>query len=344
MVTLSEKVRFLSTPGAYGGESGHIDVRETHMSWLFLTETRAYKLKKPAKYPFLDFSTLEKRHFFCDEEVRLNRRLAAGSYLTVLSLNCNDAGEMALQGKGEAVDWLVEMIRLDEAKTLENRLRRRLVTRSEIEELARCLGDFYSSLQSRITDGSAYLEHLRQEQKINQLILIRPDLGLEEAAAETLAIVNAALESSADELEHRIAQGLIVEGHGDLRPEHVFLLHPPQIIDCLEFNRSMRLLDPYDEVNYLGIECEMLGAPWVRPLLLEILKGGLGNAPSAQFMAMISGFRGLLRARLSIAHFLEREVRQPEKWGPLATKYLEFAKAQCLSPQIPANQKSSLAC
>jgi aminoglycoside phosphotransferase family enzyme len=287
---------------------------------------------------------LEKRRFFCNEEVRLNRRLAAISYLDVLCLTCNEAGELALSGNGEVVEWLVEMMRLDEAETLESRLRRGLVTRSDVEELGRYLADFYSRSQLQIGDGGEYLQHLRQEQKINQLILYRPDLGLEESAAETLAVVDAALESSAGEIECRIAQGLIVEGHGDLRPEHVFLLHPPQIIDCLEFNRSMRLLDPYDEVNYLGIECEMLGAPWARPLLLEVLKGRLENAPSPQFMAMISGFRGLLRARLSIAHFLEGEVRQPEKWRPLAVKYLEFARSQCLSLQIPAGRKSSLSC
>ena len=91
-------------------------------------------------------------------------------------------------------------------------------------------------------------------------------------------------------IKSRISRDLIVEGHGDLRPEHVCLTDPPQIIDCLEFNRAMRIIDPYDEVNYLGLECDMLGAPWIRPLLCKILERNLGNPPNAPLTALYGGF------------------------------------------------------
>ena len=85
------------------------------MSWVFLTDDRVYKLKKPVRYPFLDFGTLARRRFFCEEELRLNRRLAADTYYAVIPLRCTQAGHLALSGRGRAVDWLVEMKRLPEA-------------------------------------------------------------------------------------------------------------------------------------------------------------------------------------------------------------------------------------
>ena len=93
---LSEKVRFLSDPRSYGAGTTSVEARETHMSWVFLTDDRAYKLKKPLRRRFLDFSTIGKRRFFCEEEVRLNRRLTAGVYLGVVPLCRSNSGAFAL--------------------------------------------------------------------------------------------------------------------------------------------------------------------------------------------------------------------------------------------------------
>ncbi|MGB3389275.1 MAG: hypothetical protein WBA88_14950, partial [Pseudaminobacter sp.] len=115
----------------------------------------------------------------------------------------------------------------------------------------------------------------------------------------------------------------------------VCLVDPPQIIDCLEFNRSMRIVDPCDEVNYLGLECELLGTPWIRPLLLGIIEERLGDPPGTALMALYGAFRMLLRARLCIAHLLEHPVHHPEKWRPLAKRYLEAAERECLNLPAP---------
>jgi aminoglycoside phosphotransferase family enzyme len=141
----------------------------------------------------------------------------------------------------------------------------------------------------------------------------------------------------------RIAAGAIVEGHGDLRPEHVCVRWPIQIIDCLEFNRWMRIIDPYDEVNYLGLECEMLGAPWIRPLLHQALRRRLPLEPTPGLLALHGGFRALLRARLSIVHLREKPVRHPEKWRPLAIRYIRQAERECLSSRSREYPKSARA-
>ncbi len=137
-------------------------------------------------------------------------------------------------------------------------------------------------------------------------MLLKPGFGLADIVAGMLDTVDEGLARMTHEIEARIAAGVIVEGHGDLRPEHVCLAQPPQIIDCLEFNRAMRLIDPYDEVNFLGLECEMLGAPWIRARLGDILDSLFDRRPSSELLAVYGGFRALLRARLCIAHLMEQ--------------------------------------
>jgi aminoglycoside phosphotransferase family enzyme len=136
------------------------------------------------------------------------------------------------------------------------------------------------------------------------------------------------LRRRAPEIIALIKAGHIVEGHGDLRPEHVFLGRPPLVIDCLEFDRRMRLLDPYDEINYLGLECELLGAPGARSVLIDTLDAVLGRHPSPQLLACYSAFRATLRARLCIAHLLDTHPRDPSGWVRKAERYLERAERE----------------
>lgn len=325
MVTLADKVVFLSNPASYGGHTAHVGVRETHMSWIFLTDRRVYKLKKPVKYPFLDFSTLSKRRHYCSEELRLNRRLARETYISVTALSRDTAGGLQLDRAGRVVEWLVEMKRLPQTRMLNSLIVGQRVDEDEICRLATVLADFYAASPAEIADGDLYIQHFLNEQAVNRSVLLRPELGMSDVADRTLAASESLFRQVRPELEQRIRRGWVVEGHGDLRPEHVCLVEPLQVIDCLEFDRSMRLIDPYDEVNYLGMECEILGAPWARDLLLHVLRSRLPHRPSPSLMAYYGGFRALLRARLCLAHLLEPQVRRPQRWRPLAIRYIRMA-------------------
>lgn len=332
---LQEKVAFLSSAAAYGLE-GQVETRETHMSWIFLTETLAYKLKKPVRFPHLDFSTSVRRRFFCEEELRLNRRLAAETYLDVLPLRRDREGAYALDdGRGRIVDWLVRMRRLPQEDMLDRRIETGALTRSDIEGIASALAAFYASLAPEKTGAEAYAMHLSREQAINREMLLRPRFGIGEQARGVVDKVDALMGEVMPLMKERVAAGAVVEGHGDLRPEHVCLSRPLQIIDCLEFNRTMRIVDPYDEVNYLGIECDMLGAGWIRPLLNAALPASGIEPPEPALLAFYAAFRCLLRARLSIAHLLERPIRKPAKWRPQALAYLRQAENELLSLQSP---------
>jgi aminoglycoside phosphotransferase family enzyme len=336
MSDLAEKVRFLSESGSYGGTTEHVEAHETHMSWVFMTDNRVYKLKKPVIYPFLDFSTLKKRQFYCQEELRLNRRLASDTYTAIVALRRKPTGQLTLSNEGRIIDWLVEMRRLPANQMLDRRIREGCVKQDEICRIGELLAAFYAGRSREPANGNTYLRHFEHEQTTNRSILERSEFELSDLAGNALDTVDQALILLRPLVKSRISLGIIVEGHGDLRPEHVCLTEPPQIIDCLEFNRAMRIIDPYDEVNYLGLECDMLGAVWIRPLLSKVLQTELGNLPDAQLIALYGAFRALLRARLCIAHLLESPLRHPKKWRPLAIRYISAADKECLNLPRPA--------
>lgn len=328
---LGEKVAFLSSPLAYSHRPREVATIETHMSWLFLTGTLAYKLKKPVRYPFLDFSSLGRRRHYCAEELRLNRRLAGSVYRRLVPLCRDESGALVLDGGGAIVDWLVEMEQLPDAARLDHRLQQGGASADDLVAVAERLASFYAAARPLRRAGFLYLKHLHVESEVNLRLLTRPWTGLDpDRTRALLERVGALLRRCGPAIIERIEGGMIVEGHGDLRPEHVFLGQPPRIIDCLEFDRSMRLLDPYDEINYLGLESELVGAPWVRPLVLDVLDRVLDRPPDPALLALYGAFRAMLRARICIAHLLDPEPADPERWPKKAERYLDVAERECL--------------
>lgn len=296
------------------------------MSWVFIAGNRVYKLKKPVHYPYLDLRSLAAREWNCREEVRLNRRLAPNVYLEVAALTDEGEGRLVIGGSGRVVDWLVVMRRLPKKLLLDHAIGTGGVGREDIVAVADLLVAFYQSETPTELSPDAYVEQLAREQIINERVLgdARFDLdGMH--LAHILARVRAGLTDEVSLLEERVLSARIVEGHGDLRPEHVCLTHPPVIIDCLEFSRPLRLVDPFDEVAHLGLECDLAGATWIGPLLWQRLADGLNDHPSHRVVGFYRAYRACLRARLALAHLLDPRPRQPEKWQPLARRYLSLA-------------------
>ena len=334
---LPEKIRFLSGAGACGdGKPPH--VVETHMSWVFLCGARVLKLKKPVRYDFLDFSTVAARQLNCREEVRLNRRLAPDVYLGVAPLARGAGGQLRLgpldpmDGSGadaaaavpNALDWLVVMRRLPAARMLDRALAEGTASAEDIDRLARRLAAFYRSATAVALDGARYVERHAQAQRINRAILT--DHRFVDALAQSaLDRFDRALSQCAEALAQRARDGRILDGHGDLRPEHVALGATPIVIDCLEFNRTLREVDPFDELAQLDLECRLLGAAWVGSQLIEHVATALGDRPPPAVMALYLASRALLRARLSVAHLLEPDPRTPQRWLPQARRYLAHA-------------------
>jgi aminoglycoside phosphotransferase family enzyme len=236
------------------------------------------------------------------------------------------AGELELDGVGHTVEWLVEMHRLPEGLILENVI---LAGRARTEDalsVARRLVAFYADLPPERIGPEAHAARLERELALTASVLSDPGLTFDgDTVPRTLEATALAMERARSTLLARARDGHIVEGHGDLRPEHVCLGEPPVVIDGLEFDRGLRLVDPFDEIVFLGLECARLGADWVLPVLLAELREGLGEDPPVELLRFYWRYRALLRARLSLLHLVEANVRHPEKWRPQARRYVELA-------------------
>jgi len=325
-VEVAEEVAFLKLPQSYAEGPTTVEAVETHLAWVFLTDWHAYKLKKPVCYPFLDFTTLEARRLDAMEEVRLNRRLAPGVYLGVIPLTVDDRGRLGLDLPGTPVDWLVKMRRLPRTQMLDYAIAAGTVQDTAVVGVVELLVTFYRHAPSIPVSPAAYRARFLADIGADALGLAEPRYSLPaELVALTAAAQRAFVERRGDLLESRAFQGRIVEGHGDLRPEHVCLGPPPVIIDCVEFNRAFRILDPADELAYLAMECERLGAPRIGETLLDRYVALSGDHPPTPLLHFYQSVRATLRAKLAAWHLDDPTVPYPSQWFNRAHAYLSLA-------------------
>jgi len=321
----AERIEFLSEPRSYPAATSRVDVAETHMSWVFLTDEYAYKLKKPIQLDGHDLAFLEERESQCRNEVALNRRLSRGVYLGMVALGVAPDGKLRLGG-GRVVDWLVWMRRLPEALMLD-----RLIASGSVEgvRLAACiemLSRFYASAAPEAMTPSEYRQHLaaRVEANLDALRLAQgglPEQEVERVAAAQLAFV----EAHGALFDERIRQSRIIEGHGDLRPEHVCLESPPQVIDCLEFSRVLRVIDPAEELGFLGMECARLGAPGLDAAIFRTYRQVVGDDPDARLVHFHKSLTACVRAKLAVWHVTDPGPKGPAEWRRRASEYLRLA-------------------
>lgn len=316
----------LADPASYPGHPSKVEAIETHMSRVFLAGDRVYKIKKAMRFPFVDFSSLEQRRLNCLRELELNQALAPDVYLGVLPIAHQASGALAIGGEGDPVEWLVVMRRLDRDGLLDNALRNGTGRPKHADEVAGIIGRFYRGARRIGLTGEDLLDWWREAVALTASSLTNPFLSLPARSVEKpLEFLQRFLTADVDAIAARAP--LILDGHGDLRPEHVHLGPPIRLIDRLEFNARLRWTDPYDEAVFLGMECERLGAPWFGPRLLERLSGLLGEAPPAPLLQFYRCYRACLRARLSIEHLLDTSPRTPERWPAQARDYLSLALA-----------------
>jgi len=322
---------FLADPASYPGHPSKVESIETHMSRVFLAGDRVYKIKKAMRFPFVDFTSLEQRKLNCLRELELNQALAPEVYLGVLAIARQPSGALAIGGEGDPVEWLVVMRRLDRHLLLDNALRNGAARPGHADELAAILARFYQGTRRIGLTGEDLLGWWREAVSLTANSLTNPFFALpSESVEEPLGFLERFLADNADAIAARAPS--ILDGHGDLRPEHVHLGPPLRLIDRLEFNARLRWADPFDEAVFLGMECERLAAPWFGPRLLQRLSHLLGESPPAPLLQFYRCYRACLRARLSIEHLLDPSPRTPDRWPAQAREYLDLA----LSPPVDA--------
>ncbi len=325
--TIGDKLDFLGSTVAYPEGARTVVVTETHMSWVFLTDTHAYKFKKPVKYGIVNYRSLAARRLNCQREVRLNRRLAPDVYLGMVALRVDPGGALHLGGRGRAVEWLVKMRRLPARRTLEHAIRAHAVRPKDVDAVARRLSRFYRDAPRPVLTPRHYRRSLAAQIVESRRHLIRPAFELDKKRVSSIAAALLDfLDCHTDLFAKRARSGKIVEAHGDLRPEHIYLCDDPIIVDCLEFDRDLRILDPASELAYLSMECERLGAGSIEDRLFATYRRETQDDPPDLLIVAYKAFHAYLRAKVAISHLDDVEVRQPLKWKRRTQQYLKLAE------------------
>ncbi|HEY0843849.1 MAG TPA: hypothetical protein VGE12_00675 [Noviherbaspirillum sp.] len=326
-LSLEPKLAFLRQPSSYPEPTYRVEAIETHMSWVFLTDAFAYKLKKPVCHGALDFRKVESRRFYCEEEIRLNRRLAPGVYLGVVPLSLDPHGHLHLRSNSHVTDWLVRMHRLPSERMLDYLIRKGQADPADMRKIAMVLAAFYRQASVPDVQASEYRMRMEHEIDFNFATLTLPAYALPvERIRRVCAMQQHFLEEGLDRLEARVCAGRIVEGHGDLRPEHVCLGTELAIIDCLEFSRALRTVDAAEEIAFLALECERLEAPQLGNALLDAYMSASGDTPEKSLVHFYQSFRAGSRARIAIQHLDEEKFRHSPEWRRRAMDYLRLAE------------------
>ena len=287
-------------PDFYPAHPERVELRETHISWVFLAGDRVYKVKKPLTLPFLDYGSRERRRLMCHEEVRLDSRLAPGVYLGVVSIVRTPAGfALAAPEREDAVDYAVEMRRLPEQRTLARLLSGGGTPAGAIPAVARRLADFHRRAeQSPAGFGGPRSVRAALDETSETLL----ELGPAVPAAEVRALARA-LDGFAWErrtlLRDRAAGDLVRECHGDLRAEHVVLDESLEIIDGVEFDPELRHIDVSADLAFLVMDLEALGRPELAGELEHEYRAAGGDPGPPQLLAFYAAYRAGVRAKVA---------------------------------------------
>jgi aminoglycoside phosphotransferase family enzyme len=323
--TLADKVAALSDPSSYPDRPGRIEAIETHFAWVFLTGRSAYKMKKPLLLKGADLRTLAARERNCHEELRVNRRLAAETYLRVAPLTLDD--RLAAEGTGRVVDWLVVMRELDRAQMLDARLRAHSAGPEDMERVVGVLTRFYRALTPEPIGDQAYVESVQARIAEAVTELSRAEFGLPAQAVGRLGReLQAAFERVTPELAGRAAAGRIMEAHGDLRAEHVWLGLPLQVIDALEFERRLRVLDTAEEIAMLAVDLTRHGFAAAARDLADRYCRAMPDPVSPRLLGFYESLRAATRAKVAIWH-LDDAGQFPDgaPWRRRALQFVELA-------------------
>jgi aminoglycoside phosphotransferase family enzyme/predicted kinase len=295
---------------------GTVELRETHISWVFLVGERAYKLKKPLVLPFLDYGTPERRREMCREEVRLNSRLAPEIYLGVRGVAPIPGGiELTGEQDPRAIDFVVEMCRYDEQRTLAAKLDTGELNGSEVIALAQTLARFHARCRRAgdVRSGARWIE--REVDRNGQELLGVAEHRRERERIRTLARFAAAFVASRwGELDARAERGLIRDCHGDLRAEHVILGPPISVVDCVEFDPGLRKLDIADDLAFLLMDLTALGHGRFAGELVDAYRTAGGDPGDDSLLSFFAAHRALVREKVQLVRASQRS-RNSRKRG-----------------------------
>jgi aminoglycoside phosphotransferase family enzyme/predicted kinase len=345
-------------PETYPHPVSVISVQDTHISRVFLTGRWAYKIKKAVDFGFLDFSTPERRLFFCRREVELNRRLTRGVYADVVSV-CRSNGGYRIDGAGEPVEYAVRMRQLSDGDTLSARLQRGAIKAPQIVRLVNCLLAFYAA-RTRVA-ATAKTDNWRAVRASCRANIRQVAAGPASSRDRDLldrihTTTERYLETHRSLFLDRVANGHVRACHGDLRGDHIYFGRDGriQVIDCIEFNDDLRRIDIVSDLAFLTMDLDHKGFPHYADLVMQAYAQGRDDAAGLALWPFYKCYRAMVRSKVNTINGLQAGPQDDRRavYRQKARRYLRLAAsyaARIETPVVfamcglPATGKSTLA-
>ena len=328
----NELINDLQNPAALPEPTNHVSVVQTHISIVFIADQFVYKVKKPVDFGFLDFSTLEKREFFCRQEVELNRRLSRDVYIDVLPVRI-DTGKYTLNPvQGETVEFAVKMKRIPDRYLMKTVFKKGQITNEHLEDIASVLAEFHG-IARRNTEIEEFGlpkrfkvntdENFAQVKKYIGETISKTDFEEISRWTEDFFIANDAL------FKERIRAERIRDCHGDLHMEHICLMEGLPIIDCIEFNERFRYSDTVADIAFLLMDLEYHGGADFADTLWGAYKSRAGEHEVDLLLVFYKVYRAFVRGKVHSFQIDDPSISSKEKATAVdaAQKYFELARS-----------------
>jgi len=308
-------VEAMMRPETYDEPVDQIRLIQTHISWVFLTGHHAYKVKKPVDFGFLDFTTLEKRKHFCEQEVLLNRRFRNDMYLGVLPIVKDDGG-MRIGRKGEPIEYCVKMQELPQGALLSSRLNSGRVDSGMIEEIATVVAEFHSSAQTggEINQGGSietirfnWNENFEQTREFTGVTLDREAFDL---ISDKVALY---LSRNRPLLDRRIREGRIRDCHGDLQSNNIFITDRVYVFDCIEFNTRFRYSDVAADVAFLLMDLDFHKRQDLSKHFIDRYIGCCSDAEIMTLLPFYECYRAYVKGKITSFRLNDKGIAADEK-------------------------------
>ena len=320
----------LKQPAAYFHDVGEITLLQTHISYVLLAGAYVYKIKKPVDFGFLDFTTLAKRKYYCEEELRLNRRLCPDIYLEVVPIK-RSGKSFCLGGSfGETVEYAVKMVRMPEERMMNNIISSGNLLPEMLVRVVDILVPFYqetvggpevSKLGSPDSVGRNFRENFQQTEKF----IGGPALSREQFA--TICSYAENFLTREDIFRQRQAEGRIHDGHGDLHSANICLTDKVYIFDCIEFNHRLRYCDLACDVAFLAMDLDYHGLEQMSGRFIDDFSERVGDPGLHTMLNFYKCYRAYVRGKIGLFTGHAPEVDEATRDAGLeqAGRYFELA-------------------
>ena len=331
MTELNDIVQALSVPSAYPEPAVKVDIAQTHVSFVFIAGDFVFKIKKPVDMGFLDFTTLEKRRFFCEQEVALNRRLSPDVYLGVVPIT-RENGIIKLGGTGTPVEYAVKMKRLPQDRMMDVLLPQHKVTPVMIKAVAARVADFHRKAATGkeiAACGTIDTIRFNWEENFSQT---EKYIGRAVNTAQFRNIstwVRNFIQDKAPLLQKRVQDNRIRDCHGDLHTQHICFTDGIVIYDCIEFNNRFRYIDVAAEVSFLAMDLDRSGYTDLAKQFIDAYIRFSADKEIAQLLNFYKCYYAYVRAKVTAFRLDDNMHSAAQKQSALeeAKKYFKLSES-----------------